>query len=132
MINFPEVPLEVSSLDQLFYQELQTSAPICFVPMVPMIITSQGFVSMSGICLDGRRPFDIWEVTNEGQQPFVRDVQGSELRGLSFLMRLVSRSLSISFLTFVGWLLSCRFFFLNRLVCDHDRLGYCSDIVLQC
>ena len=60
--------------------------------------------------------------------------KGGELRGLSPFMSLVLGSLSISALTFLGrgGLLSHQLIFLNIMVCDHDYLGYCSDIVLQC
>ena len=82
---------------------------------------------------------------NEGQQPFVLDIQGEgggggggggggELQGLSHFMRLVLGSLLVSALTFFGcgWLLSCWLIFLNWLVYDHDCLGCYSDIILQC
>ena len=29
--------------------------------------------------------FKLWQVANDGQQPFIRDVQGSELQELSLL-----------------------------------------------
>ena len=70
-------------------------------------------------------------IANEGQQPFVRDIQGGELRGLSHFLRLVSGSLLVSIMTFAGQLFSHRFVFLSQLICDHDRQGYCLDIVLQ-
>ena len=56
-----------------------------------------------------------------------------ELRGLSPFMSLVLGSLSIFALTFLGQggLLSRRLIFLNRMVCDYDFLGCCSDIVFQ-
>ena len=68
-----------------------------------------------------------------GSNPSYEIFKGGELRGLSHFMRLVPGSLSVSALTFLGseQLLSCRLIFLNRLVCDHDCLGYYSDIVLQ-
>ena len=57
-----------------------------------------------------------------------------ELRGLSSFLRLVSGSLSVSVLNFVGhgrlfpyWII-----FFNSLICDHDCLGYLSNIVHQC
>ena len=58
---------------------------------------------------------------------------GVELQGLSPFISLVLGSLSITALTFLaqGGLLSRRLIFLNRMVCDYDCLGCCSDIVLQ-
>ena len=41
-----------------------------------MIIAPQRFVSLSRIRLDGYKPFEIWQVANEGQQPFIRDIKG--------------------------------------------------------
>ena len=34
--------------------------------VISMIIASYGNVSLRGVCLDWRGPFEIWEVTNEG------------------------------------------------------------------
>ena len=58
--------------------------------------------------------------------------RGVNCGGFFFFMRLVSRPLPVSVLTFLGCgrLLSLRLIFLSRLVCDHDRLGCCSNIVL--
>ena len=60
--------------------------------------------------------------------------KGVNCRGFFFFMRLVLRSFPISVLTFLrrGQLVSRRLIFLSRLVCDHDYLGCCSDIVLKC
>ena len=50
--------------------------------------------------------------------------------GLSFFMRLASRPLPVSVLTFSGCerLLSLRFIFLSRMVCDQDRLSCSSHV----
>ena len=60
-----------------------------------MIIASHGWVSLREVCLDWHKPFKSRQVANEGQQPLIGDIQRSELRGLPFLLRLVSGSLSI-------------------------------------
>ena len=54
--------------------------------MISMIIASYGRVSLRGVCLDWRRPFEILQVSNERQQPLIGDIQMSELRGLPLLM----------------------------------------------
>ena len=60
------------------------------MPMIPMIVASLGQVSLKGFYLDWRGPLEIWNVANEGQQPFIGDIQRGELRGLSLLLRFVS------------------------------------------
>ena len=59
--------------------------------------------------------------------------KGGELRELSPFLRQVSGPLSVFVLTFSrsGRLFSHWFIFLSQLICDHDRLGCCSDIVLR-
>ena len=54
--------------------------------------------------------------------------------GGSFFYEIGLMAASSFVLTFLGCgqLLSNQLTFLSRLVCDHDRLSCCSDIVLQC
>ena len=86
MVNFSDIPPEVSRFDKIFHHKMQASAPVGLMLMISMIITPQGFVSLRGIRLDRCLPFKLWQVANDGQQPFIRDVQGIELRELSLLL----------------------------------------------
>ena len=96
-----------------------------------MIITSNGWVSLRGVRLDWHRPFEIWKVANKGQQPLVSDIQRSELWGLPFILWLVSGSLSIFALSFIGLrkLIPFRLIVCSRFACDHDGFSRCMDIV---
>ena len=67
-----------------------------------MIVALHGWISLRGVHLDWRGPFEIWKVVNEGQQSFIGDNQRSELRGLPLFLRLVSGSLSIFSLSSTG------------------------------
>ena len=84
MVNFPDISAEVSHFNKLFHQKLQASAFVGPMPMISMIITSQGFVSLGGIRLDRCWPFKLWKVANDGQYSFIRDVQAVELWELFF------------------------------------------------
>ena len=83
--------------------------------------------------MDLCRPCEIWQVTNERQQPLISDIQRSELWGLPLLLWLVSRSLPIFSLSFVGLkqLLPLQLTVSNRLAYDHDSLSRCTDIIFQ-
>ena len=98
-----------------------------------MIIASYGRVSLRGVRLNWHRPFGIWQVANERQQPLIGDIQMSELRGLPFLLGLVSGSLPVFALSFarLRWLLPLWFTVPNWLTCDHDSLSRCTNIVFQ-
>ena len=98
-----------------------------------VIIASYGHVSMRGVRLDWRRPFEIWQVGNERQQPLVGDIQRSELRGLSLLMWLVLGSLSVFALPFTGLkrFLPLLLTISSWLAYDHDSLSRCTDVIFQ-
>ena len=83
--------------------------------------------------MDRCRPLEIWQVVNEGQQPFICDVQGGELRRLPLFLLLIAGSLSVFALTFLGLrqLLPLLLVALSRLACDHDSLCCCADIIFQ-
>ena len=74
VVNFSDIPLKVSRFDKLFHHKLQASTLVDLMPKIFMIITPQGFVSLGGIGLDLCRPFKLWKVANDEQQPFIRDV----------------------------------------------------------
>ena len=99
--------------------------------MIPVIIASHGRVSLRGICLYWRGPFEIEQVANEGQQPLISDIQRSELRGFSLLLRLVSGSLSIFALSLAGLK---RLFPFRLAVSDwlaRDCLSCYADVIFQ-
>ena len=77
---------------------------------------------MRGVRLDWCRPFEIWQVANKGQQPFIGDIQRSEPRGLSLLLLLVSGPLSILALSLAGLkrLFPFQLVVSDWLACDHD------------
>ena len=75
---------EVSGPNQLFYQKFEALAVIGLVAMVPMIIASQGSVTLVLTCSHRWEPFEVREVRNDGQELVIGDVESSELRG-SFL-----------------------------------------------
>ena len=101
--------------------------------MTFVIVATFERVSLRGVRLDWRKPLKIWQITDEGQQPLIGEIQRSELRGLPLLLRLVSGSLLIFALPFVGLkrLLPFRLIVFSWLACDHDSLSRCVDIVFQ-
>ena len=68
---------------------------ICFMVMVPVVVTPQRPIALVRICLHGRGPFKIGVVLDEGEQPVIGDVEGGELGRFPFL-----------FLSFLGALLT--------------------------
>ena len=101
--------------------------------MISVIVASHGRVSLRGVRLDWHSPLEIWQVANEGQQPFIGDIQRGELQGLSLLLRLVSGPLSILTLPLAGlkrlfpfWLVVS-----DWLARDHDCLSCCTDVIFQ-
>ena len=103
------------------------------MPMILVIITSHGWVSLRGVCLDWRGPFEIGQVANEGQQPLIGDIQKSELRGLPLLLRFISGSLLIFALPLAGLrrLLPFRLAVSSCLARDHDCLSCCTNVIFQ-
>ena len=67
MVIFPDISPEVTRFNQSFYHEFEASTPVGLMPMIPMIIASHGWVCLRGVHLDWRKPYKIWQVTNEGQ-----------------------------------------------------------------
>ena len=104
------------------------------IPMIYVIIASYVRVSLRGVRLDWRGPFEIWKVANEGQQALIGDIPGSELRGLPLLLCLISGLLPIFALPFpeLKRLLSLRLTTSNRLAYDHNSLSGCTDVIFQC
>ena len=103
------------------------------MPMISVIIASCGQIYLRGVRLDWRRPFEIWQVANERQQPLIGDIQRSELRGLPLLLWLVLGSLPVFALAFaeLKWLLPLRLTVSSLLACDHDSLSHCIDVIFQ-
>ena len=91
MISFLDVSFEVPYFNQSFYHEFWASEPVGLMPMISVKIAPHEWVSLRGVRLDWRRPFEIWQVVNEEQQPLISDIQRSKLWGLPILLWLVSR-----------------------------------------
>ena len=58
---------------------------ICFMVVVPVVVTPQRLVALVRICLYGRGPFKLEVVSDEGEQPIIGDVKGGELGRFPFL-----------------------------------------------
>ena len=58
---------------------------VCFMAVVPMVVTPQRLTALVRICPHRRGPFKIGVVLDEGEQPVVGDVAGGELRRFPFL-----------------------------------------------
>ena len=59
VINFSDIPPEVSHFDKLFHHKLQASALVGLMSMISMIISPQGFVSLGRIRLNRCWPFKL-------------------------------------------------------------------------
>ena len=68
---------------------------ICFMVVVPVVVTSQRPIALVGIFPHGRGPFKVGVVPNEGEQSIIGDVEGAEFGRFPFL-----------FLLFLGALLT--------------------------
>ena len=58
---------------------------ICFMAMVPMVVTPQRLIALVRICPHRQGQFKIKVVSDEGEQPVIGDVEGGELRRFPFL-----------------------------------------------
>ena len=58
---------------------------VCFMVVVPVVVTPQRPIAFVLICPHGRGPFKIGVVSDEGQQLVIRDVEGGELGRFLFL-----------------------------------------------
>ena len=92
--------------------------------MISVIVASHVRVSLRGVLLVWHRPFEIWQVANERQQPLISDIQRGELWGFPLLLWLVSGSLPVFALSFVGLkqLLPLQLTFSSRL-CEAPKPG---------
>ena len=58
---------------------------ICFMVVVPVVVTPQRPIALVQIFPHRRGPFKILVVPDEGEQPVIRDVEGGELGRFHFL-----------------------------------------------
>ena len=58
---------------------------ICFMVMVPVVVTPQRPITLVRICPHGWGLFKIGVVPDEGEQPVIEDVEGGELGRFPFL-----------------------------------------------
>ena len=58
---------------------------ICFMAVVPMVVTPERPITLVRICSHGRGPFKIGVVPDEGEQPVIGDVEEGELGRFPFL-----------------------------------------------
>ena len=75
-----DIPPEVIGPDQPFHYKLQASTLVSLVPVVPVIVTPQRLVALSGIRLNGYGPFKVGMIPDERKEPVIRDVQRGKLR----------------------------------------------------
>ena len=58
---------------------------ICFMVVVPVVVSPQRPIALVWICPHGRGPFKIGVVSDEGQQLVIGDVKGGEVGRFLFL-----------------------------------------------
>ena len=58
---------------------------ICFMVVVPMVVTPQRPIALVRICSHRRGPFKIGVVPDKGEHAVIGDVEGGELGRFPFL-----------------------------------------------
>ena len=116
--------------NKLFHHKFEALAFIGLVAMVPVIIASQGSVALVRTYSHRWGPFEVGEVSDDGQEPVIGDVESSELGGIFPLLRLpIGALLTFALAAFLfGQALSGRLVTLGGY---HDGLRGGLDVIFQ-
>ena len=80
--SFLDVPPEVADSNQFLHQEFEVLAAVSFMVVVPVEVTSRGLIPLCRIQLNWCASFKVRVVLDKREEPVIRYVQMSEMRGL--------------------------------------------------